>query len=177
MRSLAYILGSWLLIVSGAVSGTEIYRWVDADGVVHFSDTKPIDEPSLTTIEIVESDGRDYDPIDDPYSILNQTQRIHDNWVELVGSRRERGRRTVLAEGDRAPDTVRARRRVFTYPLVPARVAPGYDHDAAERQWRALEALELSGPRSPSINSGAHRERVIRSQGLPIVIARDRASR
>ena len=31
--------------LAGAVAATEIYRWVDADGTVHFGDRPPADHP------------------------------------------------------------------------------------------------------------------------------------
>lgn len=177
MRTVGSIIGSSLLIVTCPVSSMEVYRWVDGTGVVHFSDAKPIDEPSLITIELVDSDAPNYDPGEDPYSVLNQARRIHANWVELVGSHRRQRRSTEPAASKHAPDTIQAQRHVSTYLLVPPSVAPAQAQDAAARQRRALEQLDLLGSRSPSINSGAHRERVIRSRDLPGIMWQDRANR
>ena len=167
------------LFLTGTTSAAEIYRWIDVDGVVHYSDEKPRDDSAVTTIDIAESRSPDYDPLADPWSILNQARRLRESRTALEQARGEReqaGSRalpgTVLPsfDDDRfveypAPYFVDRRWQYYSPPanLRPAR--PG----AGRRQLRAMEELELTGPRPQSINSGVHRDRVERSTALPTV--------
>jgi hypothetical protein len=48
---------------------------------------------------------------------------------------------------------------------------PDYRPGQGRQQIYAMHTLDLLGPRPSSINSGAHQERVFRSQFLPLVPA------
>ena len=56
MKSTRFILGSIAaaMMLSGAALGNEIYKWVDADGNVHYRDTPsggpPRRGPSIRTV-------------------------------------------------------------------------------------------------------------------------------
>ena len=158
---------------STAADAAEIYRWVDADGVVHYSDEKPDDEP-FATLQLDDTRPANYDPTEDPYSIINQARRLNETWIELATARQEREElRRDQAQPDPSPpphayDPYAYGPRVFSYspPFVSHR---GYPIQRPQRQIQALEELGLAAPRPHSINSSAHRERVERSEALPAV--------
>ena len=166
-----------------AVAG-EIYRWVGDDGVVHYSDTKPRDEERFATLDIPDTRPQDYDPTEDPYSVINQARRLNEAWTELDKARQEREeRRLEQAQNERstpppydpyAYDPYYYDRGYFYssswlgnrgYRGYPG----GYPGVAGRQQVRAAAELDLVGPRPYSINSGEHRARVFKSQFLPLV--------
>lgn len=174
---------------ASAVAADEIYRWIGADGVVHYSDEPPndasVESESLSTVEFDATRNADYDPDTDPWSIRNQAARISESRASLVSLRMEREsrQRTLQHEtGSQASSTFDRFERedsVWTYSRYPGFYSPGpwrypspaiprqADPGAARRQAGALEQLDLSGPRPLSINSGLHRQRVQRSTALP----------
>ena len=149
----------------------DIFRWVDDDGVVHFSDTAPSDDTAVERLRVDEANSPDYDPADDPYSIRNQAERTGETWSRLE-ERREERREKRLKEAERQP--------VYVYqPYYPYRnYAPGYyvpgrpghrpvrPGPTIRRQANALDELALTGPRPYSINSTAHHQRVSSSAGF-----------
>jgi len=159
-------------LVAGSASAAEVFHWVDADGKVHFSDTRPADETPVTTIELVDYPRSAYNPAEDPYSILNQASRIHERWVEINGAADEAGSSesataTPSAGSASTEPTIRYGTTLF-YPARPPVVQRDPSRLARQQQY-ALDELELSGSQPASINSGAHAERVERSQALPLV--------
>ncbi len=156
-------------------NASEIYRWVSDDGVVHFSDTRPANRTSVTTLTLRETNAKNYDPSTDPYSILNQAKRISQSWMELQMARRER-EKEQLEEADNGRPYQQSATYSYTYypPItyfssVPVRKALRHQPRAARRQLNALEEVGLVGQRPHSINSSAHRARVLRSRSLPVV--------
>jgi hypothetical protein len=157
-----------------ASNASDVFKWIDDDGVVHYSDSRPADDVLVTTVQVREHNSKDYSPATDPYSIINQAKRVNESWRERIEARQQALPRSGKARRDSrytAPPYV-----PFTYyrattfypvvvPLRERRGSPG----AARRQLSALNALVLAGQRPESINSGVHRERVRRSQALPIV--------
>lgn len=167
---LTILLAAW----STASNASKIYNWVDEDGVVHYSDTRPEDEASVTTVHLRDLNPEGYDPVTDPYSILNQAKRMNESWTERVAahqqarSRSEEARKEGLyASLSRAPFTYYPANRYYpvVLPLRERRLNPR----AARQQLDALNTFDLAGRRSESINSGVHRERVLRSRALPLV--------
>lgn len=69
---------TWLTAYAGAV-----HKWVDADGVTHYSDTAP-DSPAtqVSMIDIAESNSVKTNVDNDYYSIKNQWQRLHKERLE-----------------------------------------------------------------------------------------------
>lgn len=166
------------VLISGTAAAGEIYRWHDADGLVHYSDEKPREDVAVTTIEIDASLPADYDPVADPYSIRNQARRLNETWTALAQARSEREQaRRQSTQSPAAPPPYYylgnesyhgpyGYRYPWPYYPPPIHVRPAHP-GAGRRQLHAMEALELTGPRPPSINSGAHYERVQRSRVLP----------
>ena len=88
--------------------GAEIYRWIDAEGRVHFSDVPPSagDHAPLRALEPAPACARTGHTPEDHYSVLNQAKRLEINRLEReqmragsvnargrAGDRVERGRR------------------------------------------------------------------------------------
>lgn len=175
MRLAVSLLTTSVLSLAGSAFGnaSEIYRWVGDDGVVQYSDTKPEAE-DFTAVELTDTSPRDYDPAEDPYSIVNQARRLNEVWAGLARARQEREQqRREEAQND--PRFMSPRYDPYAYSGRFAYFSsglPGVHRNnrigAGRRQHQALAELNLLGPRPPSVNSGAHRARVMRSERLPL---------
>ena len=179
VRDLVIVLP--LLCSSAIVHATEIYRWVDEDGVVNFSDEKPASVTDADVLEVQAGNSPDYDPDTDPYSIRNQAARINKKYAAIEEGREER-REKRREEAARRPWFIEYRQPDYryhasTYYFPSSSHGPRSSHGphrplvhtprffqrpgaTARRQSMALDELGLSGPRPHSINSGAHRARV-----------------
>lgn len=63
-----------LLFISPALAGP-VYRWIDAGGITHFSETPPVD--TAATVQVLElPPPPPYNPDDDYYSVANQAARM-----------------------------------------------------------------------------------------------------
>ena len=149
------------LLMIGVANASEIYQWVDEDGVTHFSDTPPADGAAARALHVSATNPPDYDPTTDPYSIANQAKRMNEKWSELAEEKERR-----REESARRPQPYYYPRqhdgwRYSYWPgyRAPAR-PPAYQFRTVRRQANALDTLRLTGPRPYSINSGAHRARV-----------------
>jgi hypothetical protein len=169
---LGFVITFTLSVAAESAAATEVYRWVGDDGTVHFSDTPPPDDTvPVHTLELSETTP-DYDPAADPYSILNQARRIHETWMEIEGLRQQRApAATVNAPAPRSSGrySTYGYASSVIYPSVPPNRPTPFPTGIARQQAHALNELDLVGERPYSINSGAHRERVERSQALPLV--------
>lgn len=66
-----------ILAVMGTTSAAEIYKWVDEDGLTHYSSHGPPEiTQNLEVMEIESTDPEDFDPQLYEYSILNQAKRL-----------------------------------------------------------------------------------------------------
>lgn len=160
--------------VSGPALAGDIFRWVDENGVVHYSDTKPKQEMPVEVVEIETASSSDYDPVEDPYSILNQASRLHEIWLDYEAARQARAQERLDAKAaSPRPEPVYRAYGYYgysTYPYYPVSAGFGPRRQPGYRgQLNALDTLDLLGPRPQSINSGSHHSRVTRSQLLPIV--------
>lgn len=159
----------------GSANAAEIYRWVDDDGVLHYSDSRPEEGTEVDTIQVQDSSAQDYDPSADAYSIVNQARRMTQTWMELAAAREERmAQRRKVAQTDQgaAPavyDHYTYWPRIGYFSSVYPGRLPHARPAAAGGQIRALKELELAGARPQSINSGTHHARVLRSRSLPLV--------
>jgi hypothetical protein len=99
----------------------EIYKWVDDDGVVHYSESRP-EEPLATPVEtlhITSANSPAYDPDEYHWSILNQADRIGDRWSAMQD---EKAAQEAL---DRAA-AAEARIDQLEHQLAAARETPDY---------------------------------------------------
>lgn len=152
---------------------SEIYRWVDDDGVVHYSDTKP-DEP-FATLQIEDTRPAGYHPAEDFYSIVNQARRLNETLVELATVRQEREERRRV-EAQETAFTEPPSYELYQYAAYPLYYSPpvvNYPNHSirrAQQQLQALDELALTQPPAYSINSGVHRARVESSKALPATL-------
>lgn len=73
------------MLLSGPAAALEIYKWIDANGVVHYSESRP-ERPTATPVEtfrIASTNSPAYDPDDYYWSILNQAERIGEQWSAI----------------------------------------------------------------------------------------------
>lgn len=81
----APVLALAAVLLAGPAAALDIYKWTDADGVVHYSESHP-PQPTATPVEtlrIAPSNSPAYDPGDDYWSILNQAERIGEQWSAI----------------------------------------------------------------------------------------------
>lgn len=153
------------LVAGQAVADTQVYRWVSADGVVHFSQWVP-DETgqSVTLIDIEKSNRQDYTPDTDPYSVLNQSARIHDRWTRLRAEADE-------AKEQPAADAASPREAEYYFPAFhfghSFRPPVRNPFSLQRKQLRVIDEFErLPIPHARSINSSWHRARVDAQQEI-----------
>ena len=158
---------------SAAAHAAEVYRWVDENGVVHYSDAAP-EQVDAETLVVRDATPPGYDPLTDPYSILNQAERLRETRLRLE-EERERRRAEALAEhADPAPAAYEEPyydpyyRSYYPSILAPVAQRAGQQRRTLRGQSRALEETGLTGRRPASINSGEHSARVTRSRALPL---------
>ncbi len=104
------------------------HKWVDADGVTHYSDEPPADAAApATAIELPAAGRRATSPGDDYYSIANQWQRMHQERLERdrIALEKARLRAAREAAGSESPPPAQPRYVVEThgrvYPRRPYR--------------------------------------------------------
>jgi len=171
-------LFSILLLAAGLAHATDIYYWVDADGIPHFSQTPPADATvPVESREVETSTPDDYDPDEYEYSVMNQAERIHAEWAALAQQRTEE------REARRAARSQERERQVYErdgqdrygwrygrevwYPSVHPRppLRPGYK--VRRHQYESLDELGLwREPPAYSINSTRHWQRVQQTRSL-----------
>lgn len=93
------------IFFSFSATAYEVYRWVDEDGVPHFSQWKPEHSAGVTTLRITATNPPEYDPSEDPYSIHKQAQRTNTVWRNMEQRRAARNARQLEA-AERAARTV-----------------------------------------------------------------------
>ena len=105
-----------LALAAAPLGATEVYRWVDADGVVHFSDKAPpsgVDDYSRQDVIVEPPAG--YDPEQDVYGVAAQQERMRALREDM--ERRREARRENEAAAPRPP--VAAQSPAVSYPLYP----------------------------------------------------------
>lgn len=78
------------MLATFPVLAEEIFTWEDSDGVTHYSQWAPEDSQDVSTLVVNPSNPPGYDPLDDPYSIRNQAERMNETWLALEEKRAER---------------------------------------------------------------------------------------
>ncbi len=92
-------------LLAGPAVALEIYTWVDDEGVVHYSESRPA-EPAASPVEtfhIAQTNSLTYDPDDYYWSILNQAERIGEQWSAL---QEEKAAAEALARAAAAEDRI-----------------------------------------------------------------------
>ena len=57
-----------LSALTGGATGAEIFKWIDDEGTVHYSDTKPAHIDTVETLRFESTNTADYDPGAGPVS-------------------------------------------------------------------------------------------------------------
>ena len=76
----------------------EVFRWVDDEGVVHFSQWAPEDVEDVSTLVLNARNPDGYKPSEDPYSISKQAERTSETWKALESRREDRRTKRLEAE-------------------------------------------------------------------------------
>lgn len=89
----AALLGLGAGLATGLAEAEEVYRWVDADGVVHFSDKPPASaQAGVTTMAVDSQPPASYDPDEDRYNVeatAARTQALRDEQAQAREARRQ----------------------------------------------------------------------------------------
>jgi hypothetical protein len=83
-------LGGFML---NGVEAQEVYRWVDENGVVNFSDKAPVVATAnavVNTLTLQDSTPTDYDPEEDIYNVAAQAERMQALRDEMAKDREAR---------------------------------------------------------------------------------------
>lgn len=103
-------------LLAGPAAATEIYKWVDENGVTHFSQTAP--DPSVDGVsqqKLRDTTPSDYDPGKDIYGVEAQAERIKQMREEMDEKRQARLEREREAQKQQA---VQYRdREYYGYPI------------------------------------------------------------
>jgi hypothetical protein len=173
MRRYAIVFFAKILLVSSILASpsfaSEIFYWVDEDGVRNFSDWAPEDSNiEVSKLVLSNSNPPGYDPNEDQNSVLEQAERTNDRWAELKEKKEERRKQRL--EQERIPQYVDYDYYEYPYYYRPGYYfqpvrPPGFGHrgpfKTQKRQLTALDQLGLlARPRPHSINSSAHLARI-----------------
>lgn len=107
----------------------EIYTWVDDEGVVHYSESRP-EELAATQVEtfhIASTNSLAYDPDDYYWSILNQAERIGEQWSTIQEQKAEEQALARTAAAEARIDELERRltaRETADYVTAPPYYAP-----------------------------------------------------
>lgn len=145
-------------------AGGEIYKWIDANGVVNYSESRPADPaaPRVETLYIGDTNPAGYDPAADYWSIVNQAERIAAEWTALREEReaeeahqRARAAEQRVAELERRlaaaeAATYAARPRYTPFGLLAARhrfFGRDFEHRLHGRRPPPRRSRDAAGPR------------------------------
>lgn len=92
------------ILLSGAVSGSEVYKWVAVDGTTHYSEVRP--ESDLATVELLEITATDpLQPVSRSYqSLLDVANSIEASRLERERLRLEKRKLRLQEEQVRQRD-------------------------------------------------------------------------
>ncbi|WP_083845676.1 DUF4124 domain-containing protein [Thiocystis violascens] len=138
MRTLALLLA--LLVTLDPCAASQLFRWIDDQGQVHFSDRPPSNPAAPVQVQPLPPPAPR--PADNHYSVMNQVKRLESErqqreaarWAERV-TRQEEELRLAEIEESRArarlaeAEAERARQSVYlVYPRFRKPPRPGPDH-------------------------------------------------
>ncbi len=135
-----------------------VHKWVDADGITHYSDQAP--EPSttqVTLIEVPETRSVKGNMNNDFYSIVNQWQRMHKERIEHEKLKLEQAK-LKAAQQSATPQFVYineppAKQVVYAYPGAYYRrhnrshYYKGHRHNSGYRHYRGKPPIGLHAGR------------------------------
>lgn len=110
-----------LLAVAPGRAAAEVYRWVDEDGVVHFSDRQPVStDVDYSTVDIDAPPASGHDPDADMFNVEATRNRTQNRRTELQEKRNARAERARNASPPSAqPPSQRTYPPGVSWPRTP----------------------------------------------------------
>lgn len=150
-----------LLVGTDPCAADQVFRWVDDQGQVHFSDRPPSNPAVPVQIQPLPASPRVRQPADHTHSVMNQVRRLEAEREQIEAARREEKLRRLeearhLAEIEESrararqadAEAERARRPVYSiYPRFwrPPRPRPDHRPDKPGHPPRHSEPLQPNG--------------------------------
>ncbi len=149
-----------IAVVSAApVHAREVYQWVDANGLVHLSDTPPANAPQAQVRRLVVTVPPAAEPAEAPAPVAPSPAQV------LPPSAPPPVPQPAVVTVVQPATPSLTQRDGWFFAVLPA--PPVSNPALGEAQQQALAERGLDGPRRPiSINSSVHAQRVARSQTL-----------
>ena len=120
MKPMKRFLFLLAFLASSSVSATEIFHWVDENGVSNYSSTAPAgDVADVETVNLPDNTPPDYDPEEDRYGVQAQAERMAALREELAQKRedaRERQNRAARQQPAQYRDPYRYGQPLFWSP-------------------------------------------------------------
>lgn len=147
MRCGLWMLGILLPALAGPSLAEQMYRWVDAQGLVHLSDQAPADSVQTQVLSTPSYAAPRVPPGEDPYSILNQARRLEQQREQIVRERQKaeqarrehelEKRRLEAARNSVPPERDMAPRIIVPRPYVVApRARMPYQYPQPRGLWK-----------------------------------------
>lgn len=139
-----YVLTFLLLFLWGLAGSTvhasEIYRWVDDNGVVHFSQTAPNEsETEVDKLALQDTRPSDYDPDRDIYGVAEQAERMQALRDDMEEKRQESLKRQREA----------AKQPAYQYRQPERYGYPIFWNAGPNPPLRPVPPIQLPGPINP----------------------------
>lgn len=111
-----------IMIASTKVVATEIYHWVDENGVPHYSQYRPVDDtPDVSTLKLLETTPPGNDQVEDVYNLEAHEKRMtawrEKREQERIESR-ERKKQALQQQPIKHSEPYKDYSRSFWYPPV-----------------------------------------------------------
>lgn len=134
-----------VMFVAWPAMASEIYHWVDADGVSHYSQSPPDTQSEVKTLDVDGSQPASYDPNEDRYNVAGQEAAMQEMRDKMAENRKNR--QQELPAGSDTTVIYYPETEGYSQLLYP----PGY------------------GPRPPHVRPLPPDERPVRPGNLPAV--------
>ena len=142
-----------LICWAGSATAQEVYRWVDENGVVNFSDTAPASAGDLNTVNLEDTSPRNYDPEEDLYNVAAQAERMQALREQMEKDREARRQQQASAAKQPVPQYPRAVNYGYPYgypvrPRPPAK--PPIERPPARPEPYETSTLVQPSKRNPN---------------------------
>ena len=131
-----YFLVLSVLFAVTPVSASGIHKWVDADGVTHYSDVQPESGNPVSTLDIPVRDSARSADGDHYYSIQNQWRRV--NQARLAREKKEQEQARLKLEKSRLATVV---------PVTEVAETPAKSRRSESRRNRSSRYADYQRPR------------------------------
>jgi len=138
MKTVRFTLLLMAMAIGSPAAATEVFHWVDENGVHHFSQTEPAaDTPQVSTMTLEDTTPANYDPEEDIYGVQAQAERMQALREEMDEKREAYRERQAKAAQQQAVQY----RRPYSYGR-PLWYPPYYPRPPVEPQPPVIEPLE-----------------------------------